>query len=658
MPERKRRLYFPVVAGVMTYLVVVNVAGVALRPLIPPPEPNAAMLSGQPYHQVAALQEIKWRRYAPGIFAEALREDKAVLLAIGRSASGLARHFDERIFTDPEVIERINRGAIPVRIDQDIHPEWTSAVLPVRQGSAPPNGGFRLAVLDSAAELLMFYGDGPSNPPEPDAFIEAWTDAMSLMASRQDLDTGSVAERLRALEPGDSAWPNSALHAAGLADRSPLAGRPVQADAWAWRALAARGLQAEAADQARELAASPLFDIRGGGFFLAGRPDQSWRVNPAKSALGNADAAAALARLGLWTGQEEMGDLARLCLDGIKRELTTGRRVYVWVASPPEEGTISPEYSVPISSLQKLSSVERAVAQDQFGLDGSQVTAIPHWNGSDPPLRSNGVARDLLSKAQPTGNAVLRGPGGLLNVSAVVAARHLEAGLLLGDPELIETGLFLAETASGHRVGPNEVTHQALDVDAQHRMIEDGLAFAELRLWQHQAGDESALEEGWAVLERTLARHAGESPGTLRSIAGDDQEALLHRPAPVRWFDADGRSAVAQAAMLLASYAALRESPADMERADAILRRHGGLADSSDRASSLMEASILLQSPILLAGGDEANWRNAVARYPGQLVLRDPSREEGLWQEVLGSWRLIETPGISLPPEEIEDEGT
>lgn len=66
---------------------------------------------------------IEWREWGEKPFAEALLDNKLVLLAISGVWCHWCHVMDETTYSDPQVIELINRNFIPVRVDTDRRPD-------------------------------------------------------------------------------------------------------------------------------------------------------------------------------------------------------------------------------------------------------------------------------------------------------------------------------------------------------------------------------------------------------------------------------------------------------------------------------------------------------------------------------------------------------
>src|SRR5258708_20376062 len=96
----------------------------------PPPRPQAA----GPPHQVGRPEfhfsprpnrahEIKWRGCPAEAFAEAGKLDRPILLSISAVWCHWCHVMDETTYSQPGVIDLINRDYVPVRVDNDVRPD-------------------------------------------------------------------------------------------------------------------------------------------------------------------------------------------------------------------------------------------------------------------------------------------------------------------------------------------------------------------------------------------------------------------------------------------------------------------------------------------------------------------------------------------------------
>jgi hypothetical protein len=89
------------------------------------------------------LKEIRWRQWGREAFDEARRQDKPVVLAISAVWCHWCHVMDQTSYSAPQVIDYINENFIPVRVDNDQHPDinerynmggWPSAAFLTPEG--------------------------------------------------------------------------------------------------------------------------------------------------------------------------------------------------------------------------------------------------------------------------------------------------------------------------------------------------------------------------------------------------------------------------------------------------------------------------------------------------------------------------------------------
>jgi len=105
--------------------------------------------------------EISWRTWGEAAFEEAEREDRLVLLSISAVWCHWCHVMDETTYSDPGVIEKINRDYIPVRVDSDMRPDingrynqggWPTTAFLTPSGRAV--AGFTYAPAPRMVEVL------------------------------------------------------------------------------------------------------------------------------------------------------------------------------------------------------------------------------------------------------------------------------------------------------------------------------------------------------------------------------------------------------------------------------------------------------------------------------------------------------------------------
>lgn len=112
--------------------------------------------------------EIHWREWGEDAFQEAQRLDRPVLLAISAVWCHWCHVMDETSYSDPRVIALINRDYVPVRVDNDRHPElnqrynmggWPSTAFLTPQGDILTGATYLPAdgFLSIASQVLEYY---------------------------------------------------------------------------------------------------------------------------------------------------------------------------------------------------------------------------------------------------------------------------------------------------------------------------------------------------------------------------------------------------------------------------------------------------------------------------------------------------------------------
>lgn len=137
------------------------------------------------------MDEIKWMEWGEEAFRRAAVEDKPILLSIGACWCHWCHVMDGTSYQDPEVIERVMRDFIPVRVDNDKRPDinerynmggWPTTAFLTPRGDLLAGGtylppevmrrylaeisrGYNLNKVEIYAEILKRFKDAPSPRP-------------------------------------------------------------------------------------------------------------------------------------------------------------------------------------------------------------------------------------------------------------------------------------------------------------------------------------------------------------------------------------------------------------------------------------------------------------------------------------------------------------
>src|SRR5580698_2070821 len=114
--------------------------------------------------------EIAWMPWGEEAFARAASEDKPILLAISAVWCHWCHVMDETSYSDPEVIRAINKGFVPVRVDNDRRPDvnarynmggWPTTAFLAPDGTTITGATYMPAtqMQRALAEVSGFYAD-------------------------------------------------------------------------------------------------------------------------------------------------------------------------------------------------------------------------------------------------------------------------------------------------------------------------------------------------------------------------------------------------------------------------------------------------------------------------------------------------------------------
>ena len=112
--------------------------------------------------------EIKWRPWGEPAFAEARRLGRPVLLSLSAVWCHWCHVMDETSYSDPRVIAAVNEHFVPVRVDNDRHPDvnrrynmggWPTTAFLAASGDVLTGGTYLPPdqMLESLARVKAFF---------------------------------------------------------------------------------------------------------------------------------------------------------------------------------------------------------------------------------------------------------------------------------------------------------------------------------------------------------------------------------------------------------------------------------------------------------------------------------------------------------------------
>jgi uncharacterized protein YyaL (SSP411 family) len=389
--------------------------------------------------------EVNWREWGEEAFAEARRLDRPILLAISAVWCHWCHVMDETTYSQPAVIEAINAGYLPIRVDNDLRPDvnnrynmggWPTTALLTPRGDIltgatylPPE-----QMLGALERVLSFYRT--SGPEIAAQALEARKRASTVIAtSAGSLDPGLVDAVLAAVENaydrtyggfgGSPKFPQTDALSL-LAEQSARRGDPRFAEM--------------ARFTLRQMAGGGTYDHVEGGFFRYSTT-QDWSVPHFEKMLE--DHAGLVAALAL-AGEGEILDSATAYLDRVLRNPSTG--LYAGSQDADEE-----YYSLDAAGRSALSPpyVDRRVYASWNCMLAAAYLEADARQGR-PRLRANAAA--LLDALFATG---FTPAGGMIHAEGAGGQLADQAWALLAavraySARLGERWLEVAEHLAGH----------------------------------------------------------------------------------------------------------------------------------------------------------------------------------------------------------------
>lgn len=154
--------------------------------------------------------EIGWMAWGEEAFERARAEDKPILLAISAVWCHWCHVMDETSYSDPEVIERVNRNFVPIRVDNDRRPDvnarynmggWPTTAFLAPDGTTLTGATYLPAPHMQRAldEIARFYAERKDQIAERSAELRAQL-AEHTPRPQNDLDDTPIRELIDQLE--------------------------------------------------------------------------------------------------------------------------------------------------------------------------------------------------------------------------------------------------------------------------------------------------------------------------------------------------------------------------------------------------------------------------------------------------------------------------
>jgi len=479
-----------------------------LRPLIPPPEPTTLETQPGAFVRRSAVQAVQWQTLDDQPFATARRENRPLLLVMGTGSSETGRSFDQWVFADREVADRLNTFFVCVRIDLDEDPQWGTALWPRLRGQLSDQS-FQIWALDAEgrprATLTDFIVGDRFDPVSLMLMFGRWRDVA--VSEPGTNEVWEIQQEERALMTTDT---RTAPDLVAMTDaivrelNTEEGGRPLRSlqrpVVATWRLLIEQGRQAEALAALTPVMEGGLTDWVDGGVFEEAERVDFGRLEWNKRAVRSAEWVALLALVSARTEDPYWRWAARWQFDRVMAEFVDSGGVAAYTVIQRNALGRSMRWGLGPRSFE-----DEAILGRSFELDvvrnGSllpRVRAGVWTQGAEAVERG---LEEIRRRSDP--NTVTYGPRGLMDVTGGFAARMLEAARLMDDAERMQTARGLTGQFDAFRSGPADLIHSLEGVP--DRSLFDYAAYVDAVAEAASSGSDPGLvRDGIRVLNRAL----------------------------------------------------------------------------------------------------------------------------------------------------------
>lgn len=260
------------------------------------------------------MATLRWRKWAPEVFAEAKQRDLPILLAVMTPWNEKCRDMDASTYSDSRVVKAIEASMIPLRVDgarrPDIRARYEMGGLPATafltpQGHLLTGASFLRPdeMLDAIVKVSAYYA---GNRETLLAEVGSREMQAALSSEPQGMITSGTVTKVEKI-----------VVAAHDQANGGFSGVPKRLHSDAIRLLLLRYFRTSdktlsdlAAEILREVCASPLRDQVDGGFFHQAMAEDWSEIDRAKTAKDNSDIARVLTAASRATGDEGLETVA------------------------------------------------------------------------------------------------------------------------------------------------------------------------------------------------------------------------------------------------------------------------------------------------------------------------------------------------------------
>lgn len=652
---------YPAVALVLTALSLGFLFVVLMKPYIPPRPENRLAHEEGAYLRAASRQSIPWMTVDEPYLEEARRRKVPLFVVVGAPWSRAGRVSDRTAFRNPDVVWRLQRKFVCVRVDALENPEWLAAFQPLTRALAVNFDPFlQMFVFAPDGELISnILRRGPRDVLNEVTLQSALRLAEERWRRRsrgwddiRESQRRQVAVLTQAPQTEHTNYVGQREALRGVADIE-HGGFPKDGfqRVWphVWRYLALVGDEATLYRTLNRTLEGPIVDWLDGGFFVLAEDPEWRRIEFDKLAVQNAEMAALLAQVAVASTDPlhryVASETLRTLLDGF----ASGSRVSAYRMADEDGFARSYRTSFSARDLRReFGAGQFGWLVRHFGLESRKNLQMVLRLPEPSILVRDPLASRMLERLR---ESVRDMPpkydgAGFMDVSALTAARAMQAGRLLGDADVVRRANEIFGGLAGLRAGIDDVLHTQPTEGVARRYLGDYLAYADACLQVYTTFDNiEALRDGHRVLLRALELYGGSRPGVLANWRPSRERTAPAEFGAPNVTDDVQESTSAMAIRLLLLYGALVD-PALIVRAEDVRRQlaeatgggglhfsgyfsaaiqceHGFVALCAGPEAAALARTVERRAPWGLVAPLAAGLRpDLVARGPGVYLLR------------------------------------
>ena len=569
-----RKPSFGVTAFAVLTLSLIGTLRVIYEPMLPasPTEYLVTVPASEP--TAAPIVEIGWKQSVEQAHIEAKRRKLGLLLVFLDPANTYAKHFELKVFRDPEMARFINRNFVAVKINLDQYPEWSQVVLPMQRLGRYVEPGVELVVTSHEGTLINHYFlDNPFQYYGPEAVLPFLIESKRLLrqsSAGQEPDQGLRIQQLGDMNLLASAGgePIPAFDEFGerLADqlrpgeRGPLKPGSTKISPMAFRFLAKIGQVPLSCQTVRQLALTPLYDAIDGGFFREARNTKdSSNIDTGKSSIQNALCAQVVAQLSCASHDRDLRALAIDIGHDVVNDFLEGDSISTSRLNDQSVDSRSRRSSLTDNRLHSLlnptdsrlflsfASKQQSLDQDLVSFTDLSVLSNPDFTRIRQTLREKLQVAPSLSEPDH------------IAVDGYLAARLFELYRYTDDERFLKKARQISEQVYSALAGK-----QVAKIYGNRQLglgwLGSYLAVADCGLAQYAAtGEIYPLRSGELALKLAIEKFKDSHTGMMNNVAPDKESDFALRPQVPDLADHDRESMNAQAIRLSYCYSVAAE---------------------------------------------------------------------------------------------------